>query len=88
MQLAVVNGTKDKTPKVTVHMDGETTQFKEFIVVGYDPHTCKVSSLYNADPVTLAMAVDVVRKAFIEAFDNASAEDKKTIEEILLRGDE
>jgi hypothetical protein len=82
MDLKVLTGGNESLPtKCVVTMDNVKSSFTDFVVVGFEG--TGVSLLQNADTMTLAVALELIRKAFCQSYEALSARDKKAVDEYL-----
>lgn len=88
MGLKVVNSKREVTDKldakVTVKLDGITSTFKEFVVVGFPGEVAgPVEIITQADVISLAVAMEVVKDMFYTNFNSLSKEDQDNVKYVL-----
>lgn len=72
--------------KCTVHIDNKVEIFDDFVAIGYEPKNGNLTMMHNADTITLALALEMTKKAFLVSYDNLSAEHKKIVDDFILGG--
>jgi lipoate-protein ligase B len=78
----VINGKSTKTGHCSVNADNVTTKFNDFVMVGMSDDG-SVKMMANADPITLAVAIELITAQFKKQFSDATPEQQKLILEAV-----
>lgn len=78
----VLNGKATRTGHCSVNADNKTTKFNDFVMVGMSDDG-SVKMMANADPITLALAIELITAQFKKQFSDATPEQQKLIMEAV-----
>ena len=74
---------KEFKPSVVVKMDKKVDTFEEFVVVGYNRKNNQFTMVHNADPLTLAVSLELVKNTMVQTYEAMGPEEKEAFDEFL-----
>lgn len=66
-----------------VSVEDEIKTFRTFVAVGFEKETNKVTLISNDDPLTAAVALEVVKEHFKNIYNELDDEQKRNVNEYL-----